>query len=83
MLSYRYVFMQSLPLYTSCLFSIFLYENIIDIKKPDGIFSPTFYKNEFSGLPLHTSIFSIKDSRYPCIINGALSDWWYWLNSNG
>ena len=29
---------------------------------------------------LHPSIFSIKDSRSALIINGAFSDFWYWLN---
>ena len=42
-------FMQSLPLYTSCLFSMLLNDNIEDIKKLDGICSPTFVVNEFSG----------------------------------
>ena len=35
-------FMQSLPLYTSCLFSMLLNEDILEIEKPDGIFSLTF-----------------------------------------
>ena len=35
-------FMQSLPLYTSCLFSILLNEDILEIEKPDGILSFTF-----------------------------------------
>ena len=35
-------FMQSLPLYTSCLFSMLLNEDILEIEKPDGIFSFTF-----------------------------------------
>ena len=30
-------FLQSLPLYTSCLFSKLLNDNIVDIQKPDGI----------------------------------------------
>ena len=33
-------FMQSLPLYMSCLFSMFLSDDIVDIEKPDGISSP-------------------------------------------
>ena len=41
--------MQSLPLYTSCLFSMLLNDNIVDVKKLDGICSPTFVVNEFSG----------------------------------
>ena len=32
-------FMQSLPLFTSCLFSMFLNEDIVEIEKPDGIYS--------------------------------------------
>ena len=35
-------FIQSLPLYTSCLFFIFLNNDIVDIEKPDGVFSLTF-----------------------------------------
>ena len=50
-------FIQSLPLYTSWLFSMLLNGNI----KPDGICSLTFVLNEFSGLFLHPSIFSVKD----------------------
>ena len=53
-------FIQSLPLYTSCLFSILLNEDIVDIKKFDEICSLTFFVDEFSGLFLHPSIFSIK-----------------------
>ena len=74
--------MQSLPLHTSCLFSMALNDNILDIEKPDGICSLTFVVDEFSGLFLHPSIFSIIHSRKAQIMNGALSDFWYWLNSN-
>ena len=56
-------FMQSLLLYTSCLFSILLSEDIVDIEKPDGICSLTFVVDEFSRLFLHPSIFSIAHSR--------------------
>ena len=35
-------FMQFLPLYISCLFSMLLNEDIVDIKKPDRICSLTF-----------------------------------------
>ena len=35
---------------------------IVDIKKPDGICSLTFVVDEFSGLFLHPSNFSIKHS---------------------
>ena len=51
------------------------------MKKPDGICLPTFIANEFSGLILHPSIFSIKHSGSAWITNGALSDLWFWLNS--
>ena len=52
-------FLQSLPLYTSFLLSMLLNEDAVDIKKPDGICSLTFVVNEFSGIFLHPSIFSI------------------------
>ena len=51
-----------------------LNEDIVDTEKSDGTCSPTFVVDEFSGLFLHTSIFSIKDSRSAEIINGALSN---------
>ena len=34
--------------------------DIVDIEKPDGIYSPTFLGNKFSGLFSHPSIFSMK-----------------------
>ena len=40
-----------------------LNDDIIDIEKSDGICLPTFVVNEFSGLFLRPSIFSIKYSR--------------------
>ena len=40
-----------------------LSDDIADIKKPDGICFPTFVIDEFSGLFLHPSIFSIIRSR--------------------
>ena len=51
-----------------------LNDYIVYIKKPDGICSPAFVVDEFSGLFLHSSIFSIEDSGSVEIINGALSD---------
>ena len=51
-----------------------LNDNILDIEKPDGICSLTFVVDEFSGLFLHPSIFSIIHSRKAQIMNGALSD---------
>ena len=56
-------FMQSLPLYTSCLFSILLNEDTIDIEKHDRIILLKAFVNEFSGLFLYPSIFSIMHSR--------------------
>ena len=43
---------------------MFLNDDIVDIEKPDVICSFTFVGDEFSGLLLHPSIFSIKYSRY-------------------
>ena len=56
-------FMQSLPMYTSFLFSILLNDDNVDIEKPDGICSPNFVVDEFSRLFLHPAVFSIKHSR--------------------
>ena len=58
-------FIQSLLLYISCLFSMLLKEDIVDIEKPDGICSLTFDADEFSELFLHPSIFSIIHSKSP------------------
>ena len=40
-----------------------LNDDIVDLEKPDGICSPTFVVNQFSGLSLHPSVFYIKHSR--------------------
>ena len=40
-----------------------LNDEIVDIEKPDETCSPTFVVDEFSGLFLHPSIYSIKYSR--------------------
>ena len=37
--------------------------DIVDIEKPDGIYSPIFGVDEFTGLFLHPSIFSMNHSR--------------------
>ena len=37
---------QSLPLYTLCLFSFLVIDDIVDIRKPDGMCSTAFVKNE-------------------------------------
>ena len=42
---------------------MFLNDDIVDIEKLDGICSTTFVVDEFSGLFLPPSIFSIKHSR--------------------
>ena len=44
-------------------FCILLSEDIVDIEKPDEIYSLTFVVNQFSGLFLHPSVFSIMHSR--------------------
>ena len=56
-------FMQSLPLYTSWLFFMSLNDDIVEIEKPDGICSSTIVVDDFSGLLLHPSMFSIKNLR--------------------
>ena len=55
-------FMQSLPLFATCLFSMLLNDDIGDFKKPNGICSPIFVVDEFSGLFIDPSTFSIKHS---------------------
>ena len=45
--------MQSLPLYTSCLFFMSLNDDIVDIEKTDEIRSPTFVVHDFSELFLY------------------------------
>ena len=37
-----------------------LNEDVVDIEKPDRIYSHSFFVEEFSGLFLHQSIFFIK-----------------------
>ena len=56
--------MQSLPLCTSYLFPILLNDDIVHIENLDGIPWLTFIVDEFSGLFLHPSIFSITHSRF-------------------
>ena len=57
------LFIQYLQLYTSCLFPTLLNEDIVDFEKTDGKILLTFVVDEFSGLSLHPSIFSIIHSR--------------------
>ena len=64
-------------MYTSCLFSMLLNDNIVDINNDDGVCSLTLVVNEFSESFWHPSkSFLLK------IEDGALLDFWYWLNSN-
>ena len=65
---------QSEPLYASCLFSMFLNNDIVGIEKPDEICSSTYVVDEFLRLSFQPSIFSIKHSRSVQITNGALSN---------
>lgn len=57
------LFMQSLPLYATCLFSIHLNDDIVNNQKSDGISLATFSVDEFSGLFLLPSVFPIEHSR--------------------
>ena len=43
-------FIESLLLYTSCLYSMLLNEDVVDIEKPNGTCSLTLVKDEISGL---------------------------------
>ena len=52
--------MQLLLKYTSCLFSIFLNDDIVDIEQPDGMCSLTFVLNKFSGLLFNHQSFLLK-----------------------
>ena len=52
--------MQSLPMYTLWLCSIFLNDDAVNIGKPDRTYTLVFVLDEFSGLFLHPSIFFIK-----------------------
>ena len=56
-------FFNAIFMYTSCLFSILLNEDIVDIEKPDRICLLSFVLDEFSGLFLHPLIFSIIHSK--------------------
>ena len=52
-------FIKSLPLHTSSLFSMLLNKDLVGIEKPAGNCYFTFAVDNFSGLFLHPSIFSI------------------------
>ena len=45
-----------------------LNDDIVDIEKPDGICLSNFVVNEFSGLFLHPSMFSIKHLKFLILI---------------
>ena len=47
------IFMQSLPLYRFCLFSMLLNGDIVDIEKPGEICSPTFVVDDDSRLSIN------------------------------
>ena len=49
--------------YKLCLFSILSNAYIVDIEYTQGICSSIFIVEDFSGLLVHPSIYSIKDSR--------------------
>ena len=49
-------FMQSLPLYTSCLYFRSSNDDMVNIEKSNGICSPTFVLDKFSELSLYLSI---------------------------
>ena len=55
--------MKFFPLHASCLFFMLLNENFVDIEKPGEMCSPIFVADEFSGMILHPTIFSVKHSR--------------------
>ena len=52
------MFHANLPLYKSCLFSMLLNDDVVNIEKPDRICWVTFVVDKFSGLFLRPSIFS-------------------------
>ena len=52
-------FVQYLSLFTLCLLSMFLNNDIVDIEKADGVCLLAFAVDNFSGLFLHSGIFSI------------------------
>ena len=70
------------PLYASCLSFVPWNVHIIDIEYPQGICLPIFVMDDFSKLFLHPSILLIKDSKSALTIDGVLSYFGYWLNSN-
>ena len=64
------------------LISMLLNDDIADIEKAELMCMSTFVVDEFTGLFLHPSAFSIKHSRPAKIISGALSYFLYRSNSN-
>ena len=59
-----------------------LNDDIGDIEKPHGICLLTFVIDQFSGLFVHSWIYSMAHSGYKLIINSSLLEFWYELNSN-
>ena len=57
--------MQSLHLDTSCLLSLLLNDDFVDIEKSESIYSPASAADDYSGLFLNPSIFllNIQDLR--------------------
>ena len=49
-----------------------LNDDIVDIEKPHGICLLTFVIDKFSGLFVHSSIYSMAHSGYKLIINSSL-----------
>ena len=54
-----------------------LNDDVVEIEKHNGICSPIFSVDKFSGLFFYPSNFSIKLSRSVYTTNDALSDFWY------
>ena len=48
--------------YKVCLFAILSKAHVVDKEYPQGIYSPIFVVEEFSGIFAHSSIFFIKSS---------------------
>ena len=67
------IFMQSSPRYKLYVFFILSNAHIVDIEYPQGICSPIYVAEDFSGLDLQLSIF------YQTFIHGVLSEFIYCL----
>ena len=69
-------FMQSLPLHTSYSMRFMILSTLKNLME----YIHLIYCTWIFRVNFHPSIFNIKDPRSPKIVNGALSDLWYWLN---